>query len=382
MLDNSCKPIRKDVSTLILGLILISFSITGCSTKSTPVYQLTTSSIPAEAGSVNPASGEYKNGEEVQIQATANENWMFDGWEGDQGGSQNPVTITMSEDKTVNARFVVREYPLTVTTDGAGTVSETVVQAKTTDYEYSTVVELEASASTGWNFFEWQGDLQGTQNPQTITMDGEKTVTAVFDAIDYNVDVTVQGPGSVSITPQKQAYHYGDMVTFEAIPNGDNEFLGWFGTFEEFEFVYEHEIKGDVDVTAFFSSVEDAFLAETFEINVSEGTVDQARFNITNFLLDEILLTKFTVYDETHTEVSEFVFSSPVVLPARTLLELTVTFDFDTTDLETFKQWTFGWMFNYAGDSYVVEQEVGEPTSGSKRKSLKTATPVSVNIKR
>jgi uncharacterized repeat protein (TIGR02543 family) len=42
------------------------------------------------------------------------------------------------------------------------------------------VVTLTATADAGWTFSNWTGDLTGSTNPDTITMDGNKTVTATF----------------------------------------------------------------------------------------------------------------------------------------------------------------------------------------------------------
>jgi hypothetical protein len=47
-------------------------------------------------------------------------------------------------------------------------------------YTYGAVVELTANADPGWSFDHWSGDLTGTDNPDTIVMDGDKTVTATF----------------------------------------------------------------------------------------------------------------------------------------------------------------------------------------------------------
>jgi hypothetical protein len=64
---------------------------------------------------------------------------------------------------------------LAVTVDGAGTVS--VVPDKT-EYECGDVVTLTAEPDE-W-FVGWSGDLAGTQNPTTITMDTAKSVKASF----------------------------------------------------------------------------------------------------------------------------------------------------------------------------------------------------------
>jgi|GEM_PF-6860488 len=42
------------------------------------------------------------------------------------------------------------------------------------------MVTLTAVANPGWSFSHWTGDQTGNTNPQTINMDADKSVTAVF----------------------------------------------------------------------------------------------------------------------------------------------------------------------------------------------------------
>jgi uncharacterized repeat protein (TIGR02543 family) len=57
-------------------------------------------------------------------------------------------------------------------------------------YTSGTVVMLTADVNAGYHFVNWSGDLTGTTNPATITMDGNKTVTAAFEANPFP-DLTV-----------------------------------------------------------------------------------------------------------------------------------------------------------------------------------------------
>ncbi|MEX0660192.1 MAG: hypothetical protein WEA58_07155 [Balneolaceae bacterium] len=155
-----------------------------CSTESTPVYQLTTTAEPSEAGSVSPATAEVDEGKSIQVTANPNDNWVFEGWQGGHTGSENPATVTVQSDVEIAAVFVKREYPLTVETEGNGEVTEQVIQEKTTDYEHGTTVELTAEPDDNWEFVEWQGDLTGSDNPVTITIDEETSVVATFELLD------------------------------------------------------------------------------------------------------------------------------------------------------------------------------------------------------
>ncbi len=49
-----------------------------------------------------------------------------------------------------------------------------------TGYNSGETPTLTAYPDAGYEFIEWQGDLVSTNNPETITMDADKIVTAVF----------------------------------------------------------------------------------------------------------------------------------------------------------------------------------------------------------
>ncbi len=69
-------------------------------------------------GSVTPSQGFYHYDRPVTIAAEAINGWLFDHWEGDISGTENPVTITMDGDKNVHAVFV--ENPNALPTADAG----------------------------------------------------------------------------------------------------------------------------------------------------------------------------------------------------------------------------------------------------------------------
>jgi hypothetical protein len=69
------------------------------------------------------------------------------------------------------------EYALTVATQGSGTVASSPSEGS---HPAGTVVTLTAQPAPGWAFGGWGGDLSGSLNPGTLTMDADKTVTATF----------------------------------------------------------------------------------------------------------------------------------------------------------------------------------------------------------
>jgi uncharacterized repeat protein (TIGR02543 family) len=130
-----------------------------------------------------------------------------------------PVTVT-------NGTVILREYTLTITLDGSGSVTKNPNQAT---YPYGTVVQLTAVPNTGWAFTSWTGDLTGSTNPASITMNANKTVTAHFTANQYTLTITTVGSGSVTKNPNQATYNYGQVVTVTAVPATGWAFSSWAG---------------------------------------------------------------------------------------------------------------------------------------------------------
>ncbi|CUS03378.2 exported protein of unknown function [Candidatus Promineifilum breve] len=60
---------------------------------------------------VEPEKDEYAFGEVVTLTATPDEGSVFTGWAGDLSGATNPVNVTMDDDKTIAATFIVPAGP-------------------------------------------------------------------------------------------------------------------------------------------------------------------------------------------------------------------------------------------------------------------------------
>ncbi|MBP7866206.1 MAG: lamin tail domain-containing protein [Acidobacteria bacterium] len=145
-------------------------------------YTLTTG-VAAGQGTVSPAgSNVYAENTVVEVTATPSAGWLFDHWSGDASGSTNPTSVTMTGNKTVYAHFVASGVTYTLTTDvaeGSGSVSP----AGTTVQAEGAIVPVTAIPGSGYAFDHWSGDLSGSANPGSVTMNGNKTVHAHF--IEY-----------------------------------------------------------------------------------------------------------------------------------------------------------------------------------------------------
>lgn len=149
-----------------------------------PAYTLSVNVNPAEAGKAVPSSGTYKHGTTIDVAAVANGEYVFDNWTGDASGNSSTIKVTMNSNKNLTANFVKEKYTLTLDKIGEGNVAKEIIQAgspEKSDHNSGTIIQLTATASEGWEFIEWKGDITGNTNPSQITMDSNKTVVAVFE---------------------------------------------------------------------------------------------------------------------------------------------------------------------------------------------------------
>jgi len=112
----------------------------------------------------------------VQLTATPNNSWSFANWSGDLSSSANPASVTIHGNTTVTANYIQDGYALVVTSVN-GTVSKSPDQA---GYHAGDVVHLTVTPNSGWSFVGWSGDLSGSDNPASLTIHGNTTVTANY----------------------------------------------------------------------------------------------------------------------------------------------------------------------------------------------------------
>ena len=86
-------------------------------------------------------------------------------------------------------------------------------------YYAGTVVQLTAVPDSGWSFSGWSGDLSGTTNPTTITMNGNKAVMANF-VVSLCTDVTLTTTEDNWLRASQATTNYGGAQTLSMNPNG------------------------------------------------------------------------------------------------------------------------------------------------------------------
>ena len=300
-------------------LFFLLIFIAGCTEEPTS-YTVIVSSNPSEGGSVTPDGGIYNEGQSASFTATPNEFYEFSGWSGADTSSINPVSILIDSDKSLTARFEKldtdndgvtddidqcpdtpaneqadsngcsvsqKDFELSISVEGEGTVTEEVVVAPTI-YQGTTQVQLTAVPAEGWEFTEWTGNATGTDNPITIEIDGTKNITAVFTKKDTDGDgvpdledtcadtpegeeadengcslsqkefvltVTTEGEGTVTeeLIVSPTIYQGTSQVKLTAVPAEGWELIEWTGDATGSENPITIEIDGAKSITAVFA---------------------------------------------------------------------------------------------------------------------------------
>ncbi len=116
-------------------------------------------------------------------------------------------------------------YLLTLSTTGSGSVTLNPPGGR---YYEGAEVQITATPDQGWRFESWTGDVAAPSSAATtVTMDTDKSITAAFTTISYDLIVNIDGPGVVD--PPGGTYNSGAIVELDAAPDAGCVFLGWSG---------------------------------------------------------------------------------------------------------------------------------------------------------
>ncbi|NOY79205.1 MAG: hypothetical protein GXO76_15235, partial [Calditrichaeota bacterium] len=109
-------------------------------------------------------------------EVSGNTRYVYSNWS--DGKAQTHDITVPSSDQTYTATFDT-QYKLTVSSDptDGGTVT---TSPSGTWQDENAEVTLTATANTDFQFVGWDGDLSGSQNPATLTMDAPKNVVGKF----------------------------------------------------------------------------------------------------------------------------------------------------------------------------------------------------------
>ena len=179
-------------------------------------YTITTQSTDKESG--------YTQGdtivdylEYITISATANYGYHFTSW--NDGNTDNPRAIQVTEDNTFTAKFDKNTYYITKKYDSTkGRVSGP------SSAKYLDEITVSATANYGYHFTQWSDG--NTDNPRTIVVTQDTTLTAEFAPNQYTI--TTQSTDKESgYTQGDTIVDYLEYITISATANYGYHFTSW-----------------------------------------------------------------------------------------------------------------------------------------------------------
>jgi len=288
-------------------------------------FTLTTSTYPQGSGSVSPGSASYNSGAQVTLTASSSPEWLFDHWEGDAYSTSTSVTITMTSNKSVVAHFVRVQYTLTtnVYPSGAGSISP-----NGGTYDSNTQITLTATPASGYQFNYWSGSVSGTNATVTLTMNSNKSVTAIFsltggggtnpptNGIDVTIesisDFTPGGTASVTIRTVPNAHVMLWMVnpstgTRSAYPSDRIRDADTDGIAQWEWTLSGHIANGEGRIEVYVTTSTDATFIEIFDTNNLTAVFPEKATDIANFqqgLIETLVLNNYTTLKMFHITVA------------------------------------------------------------------------------
>ena len=262
-----------------VGPLFVSMSQTTLSytvTTSPSGRQITVDGTPYTA----PQTFSWAVGSSHTLSVTSPQNagsgtqYVYASWS--DGGARSHSIVVPSSSATYTANFTT-QYSLTTSASPSG--GGTVNPSGTSWRDSGQSVSVSATASSGYAFSTWSGDLSSSANPSSMTMNGPKRVTANFSQNQHTLTVSISpsGAGTVSKSPEKSTYGYGDQVTLTATPSLAYVFNNWTGGATGTTNPVTLTINGNKTVTAFFSTP--AVLAPQGGLVIPSGSLYAIRWN-------------------------------------------------------------------------------------------------------
>ncbi|NND72857.1 MAG: LamG domain-containing protein [Rhodothermales bacterium] len=168
--------------------------------------------------------------------------------------------------------------------------SGTILPSDGSTFEEGTSVVFSADPIERWIFVRWEGDISGSNNPDTIVISSDMTVAAVFERQVFSVDIATQGGGivmqSVDGEPGRGDYLAGTKVDIEAFPDDGWIFDRWEGDLLGDDNPERLTIETDVSVSAIF--LPDISRSEILAFYSFDGNADDISGNNNNGTIEDV----------------------------------------------------------------------------------------------
>lgn len=158
-------------------------------------------------------------------------------------------------------------------------------------YNKGVEVEITAQSNEEYTFKNWTGDAGGNENPMKIVMTEDKFITAVFERIEYALNIDVTGEGNVRqevvLAKSSTNYESGTKVKLTAEPAEGWIFKEWSGDQQGTANPLTVTIDKAVNITATFERNESLWTFipdDNFELALADNGLDH---DLDNYVLSD-----------------------------------------------------------------------------------------------
>ena len=230
-------------------------------------YNINVSPNPNVGGTVT-GGGNYMEGEQCTVTATANNGYTFVQWteNGNQVSTDASYTFTVAGNRTLVAEFQIQSY----TISAAVNPSNSGVITGVGDYEYGQSCTLVATANEGYTFINWteDGNVVSTNTNYIFTVSGSRELIANFSTNAYTITASADPMEGGTVTGSGN-YEYGATCTLTATANYEYTFVKWTKNGEEVstEATFTFTVTASEDYVAHFDGP-DAIEEVTIECQI------------------------------------------------------------------------------------------------------------------
>lgn len=190
----------------------------------------------------------------------------------------------------------VVKYTLTVNSGVGGSVS-----SAGGSYNEGQSVTITATPNSEYVFVNWSNG--STDNPLSITVNSNQTITANFEKRKYPLTVSITGSGTVSeeiISAGKSTTEYtsGSVIRLTAIPSDGWEFSGWNGSVSSTENPIELTVNESKSIEATFTRVVFNFVNRSPNypsINNNIGNIKKNYYHPGKILTPDIIINSISL---------------------------------------------------------------------------------------
>ena len=181
-------------------------------------YTATILSNNDEIGSVT-GSGFYDYRTTLILEATAIYGYHFARW--NDGNTDNPRTLVITQDTTLTAIFVISQFAITVEAEN----SETGSVSGSGSYNYLSQATISATAAQNYHFERWSDG--STTNPRLITVTSDSLFVAEFVENPTFYITATSADTAMGVVYGGGRFHTGERINLVASPNEHYYFSHW-----------------------------------------------------------------------------------------------------------------------------------------------------------